>query len=144
MKRIEAKTRVFNKQICLTLVGSVIGLIIYVIFATLFIGGLPGEDNAMFLIPLIVFAIFAFLLALLRCSRIRARMKEDEEVKEVAILRRNAAGPSSALQLRQNKRSEGTTFNDTPAYYAGAAACGVSPYTYTGGGGTGSGGDEEW
>ena len=60
VKRIEAKTRVFNKQICLTLVGSVIGLIIYVIFATLFIGGLPGEDNAMFLIPLIVFAIFAF------------------------------------------------------------------------------------
>ncbi len=150
VKRIEAKTRALNIHFCFSFVASVMGLIIYGIFVTLFVGGLQNENKEMIVIPFIVIAVFAPIFALVKCSRMRARMKEDEEVKEIAILRRNATGPSSALQLpdwlqeRQNKRSGGTTFNDSSAYYGGAAACGVSPYSYTGGGATGSGGGEEW
>jgi hypothetical protein len=151
VKRIEAKTMAFNRNNCSVAFGFVFGLILFLILIA-FSGGLlgVGGDNPMLMIPIILFGIFGFFLALKNFSVRRAKVKEDEEVKEVAILRRNAAGPSSALQLpdwlqeRQNKRSGGTTFNDSSAYYGGAAACGVSPYTYRGGGATGSGGGEEW
>jgi hypothetical protein len=88
-----------------------------------------------------------------------SEMRKDEVVKEVAIHRRNAAGPSSALNLpaqlqeRLNKMYRSSnTFNDSPAYYGRASACGVSPYTYTHGGAAlgggageaGEGGDGDW
>ena len=149
VKRIEAKTRVFKKRICMLLLFFGNFLLFY---AIIFFAGAGLVDNAMtFIALLIVIGIVAFLVVMQKLFVTRASMKEGEEIKEVAILRRNAAGPSSALKLpdwlqeRQNKRSGSNTFNDSPAYYGGGAACGVSPYTYTGGGATGGeGGNDEW
>ncbi len=122
VERIEAKTRFNMAQNCV----SAIILVANLIFFSLLLG---HSKNLMLMI---ILDILGGIIALCFFSVRRAQMKKDEEVKKVAILRRGAAGPSSALQLpdwlqeRQNKRSGGTTFNDSPAYYGGAAACGVS------------------
>ena len=123
VERIEAKTRsnkACNCWFAIILVGS------FIFYSWLI------KSHSKNLMPVIILNILGGIIALCFFSVRRAQMKKDEEVKKVAILRRGAAGPSSALQLpdwlqeRQNKRSGGTTFNDSPAYYGGAAACGVS------------------
>jgi hypothetical protein len=135
VKRIEANIIAVKRSYLSLFFLLVLGLIFISSFIFVLSGAVDlGDDRAWLLIsllPLLLCGIFLFSLALKLCSVRRAQMKKDEEVKEVAILRRDAAGPSSALQLpdwlqeRQNKRSGGTTFNDSPAYYGGAAACGA-------------------
>ncbi len=130
VKRIEAKTMATNRSIWWVQL-FVFGFISNLFFTALY--GLFTRDIFIIILPFIFIGIFAFICALKKFPLLRARMrmKEDEEVKEVAILRRDATGPSSALKLpdwlqeRQNKRSGGTTFNDSPKYYGGAAACGA-------------------
>jgi archaellum biogenesis protein FlaJ (TadC family) len=130
VKRIEANIIAVKR--------SYVSLYCFLVFGLIFVllGAVDlGVDRDNFLIspflPLFLFGILLFFYALILFPVRSAKMKKDKEVKEVAILRRDAAGPSSALQLpdwlqeRQNKRSGGTTFNDSPKYYVRAAACGA-------------------
>jgi uncharacterized membrane protein (UPF0182 family) len=127
VKRIEAKNMAGNRRIWWA------QLLVYGSIPQFFFVAIFTRDIFMIILPFILIGIIALICALKKFPLLRARMKikEDEEVKEVAILRRDAAGPSSALQLpdwlqeRQNKRSGGTTFNDSPKYYVRAAACGA-------------------
>jgi hypothetical protein len=133
VKRIKTKINAVKRSYVSICCGAVFGLILILIMVLVvhYRRDNPQDDFLIVIIFPLIFGILTLSLALKLCSVRRAQMKKDEEVKEVAILRRDAAGPSSALQLpdwlqeRQNKRSGGTTFNDSPAYYVRAAACGA-------------------
>ena len=158
MKRIEAKRNGRSsspwrnvKYFCFCSIGF------WVVVAA--ICSLGPLSRIIFIVSLCAIIVTLFI-ASVNIFEMRADNKNDDEVKEVAILRRNAAGPSSALSLPAhlqdglNKRlfKRGSIFNDSPAYYAGAAACGVSPHSYVpttsttpityAGGYTGDGGGE--
>jgi hypothetical protein len=149
VKRIEAKSRFYSRQ-KVAVLCPILGIYSLILLAFLF---LKGYKKLMIKVGFAVLSGIFVLFYLLILSKILSMESEDNKVKEVAILRSNAAGPSSALKLpprlqeKQNKRPGSSTINDSiPVDYGGAAACGVSPYTYTGGGAAAdSGGDqEEW
>ena len=157
MKRTEAKIGDPSEK-----VKSIVAMVM--IFIPVLVIVAVASKHQMTIIAASVTGPILVLAALFYIYDLRAGNKNDEEVKEVAILRRNAAGPSAALNLpaqlqeRLNKRrsqSRNTindAFNDSPAYYEGASACGVSPYTYSSGGAAlgdgagaaGDGGDGDW
>lgn len=96
----------------------------------------------------IAFTGIGLICALCTVPAYTAKIKELKDARQVAVLRRDAAGPSTDLSLpadlesRLKKRSKGTRHGDTsgnstmvydsPVYYTNAAACGVM----VGGGGT--------
>jgi hypothetical protein len=131
VKRIEANIIAVKRSYLSLFFLLVLGLILMFSYLLAVDLGVDRDQLLIPLLPLLLCGIFLFYGALILFPVRSAKMKKDEEVKEVAILRRDAAGPSSALQLpdwlqeRQNKRSGGTTFNDSPAYYVRAAACGA-------------------
>jgi len=150
IKRIEAKNRAASRQIWLKLFISVVGLSVFYIFISRILSGILGEDvpnNRLLLILFIVIGIGVMCWNLIGIFKQRGRIKENEDVKEVAILRKNAAGPNTelllpaGLQERVTKRStrngSTNTNHDSAAYYSGAAACGVMTFGYYGGGGVG-------
>jgi hypothetical protein len=132
------------------------GIVAIVVISTAFavIIAVASDRSMMENLSILIVIPTTLLRALFYIFDMRSKNKNDEVVKEVAILRRNAAGPSASLNLpaqlqeRLNKMSGSSqTSNDSPAYYGGASACGVSPYTYTalggGAGEAGEGGDED-
>jgi hypothetical protein len=131
VKRIEANIIAVKRSYLSLFFLLVLGLILMFSYLLAVDLGVDRDQLLIPLLPLLLCGIFLFYGALILFPVRSAKMKKDKEVKEVAILRRDAAGPSSALQLpdwlqeRQNKRSGGTTFNDSPAYYVRAAACGA-------------------
>jgi hypothetical protein len=131
VKRIEANIIAVDRSYLSLFFLLVLGLILMFSYLLAVDLGVDRDQLLIPLLPLLLCGIFLFYGALILFPVRSAKMKKDKEVKEVAILRRDAAGPSSALQLpdwlqeRQNKRSGGTTFNDSPAYYVRAAACGA-------------------
>lgn len=95
----------------------------------------------------IAFTGIGLICALCTVPAYTAKIKELQDARQVAVLRRDAAGPSTDLSLpadlesRLKKRSKGTRHDtsgnstmvyDSPVYYTNAAACGVM----VGGGGT--------
>ena len=135
VKRIEAKIRDPNtnslcipywQNLCLVIASYILSVAALVVIPSISFSLLDANERVIVIPVLFFFAIFIFFFPFAKASCTRTRnKKEAQKVKEVAILRRNAAGPSSALNLPNKKWFGGNTFNDSPQYYGGAAACGV-------------------